>query len=177
MITSETIREACGEREAMALYREVKASGDFAGFTRQYMHHEDPHVARNALWSMTKATDKELATLQGMLNELIDLAMTTESSAVRRLSLNIIERLEIDEENLRSDFLDFCLEHMVSLDEFPGIQTLCMKLAYRMCSYYPELMQEFMCTLEEMKAEYYKPAVKCLRNKILNKREKYRAKK
>lgn len=175
MITDETIREALGEKAATALCQEVIANGDIPGFIKQSMHHDDPRVARNALWAMTKATDAELSSQQGMLDELIDLAMTTENSAVRRLSLNIVERLEMDEESLRTDFLDFCLEHMVSLDEFPGTQTLCMKLAYRMCSYYPELMQEFMCIIKEMKVDFYKPAVKSIRAKILKTGEKKQA--
>ena len=85
-----------------------------------------------------------------------------------QLTLNIIERLEINDEDLQTDFLDFCLEHMVSIEEFPGVQTLCMKLAYRMCSFYPELMDELKLTLETMAIEYYKPAVKGLRQRILS---------
>ncbi len=57
---------------------------------------------------------------------------------------------------------------MVSIEEFPGVQTLCMKLAYRMCSFYPELMDELKLTLETMAIEYYKPAVKGLRQRILS---------
>ena len=51
---------------------------------------------------------------------------------------------------------------------FLGIQTLCMKLAYRMCTFYPELMDELKRTLEAMEIDYYKPAVKCLRKRILS---------
>ena len=72
------------------------------------------------------------------------------------------------EDNLRADFLDFCMEHMVAGDEFPGVQTLCMKLAYRMCKLYPELMEEFMRIIDAMEIDYYKPAVKGLRSRILN---------
>ena len=92
----------------------------------------------------------------------------SESSSVRRLTLNIIERLKMNEDNLRTDFLDFCFEHMVSIEEFPGIQTLCMKLAYRMCTFYPELMDELKRTIEAMEIDYYKPAIKCLRKRILS---------
>ena len=59
-------------------------------------------------------------------------------------------------------------KHMVSIEEFPGIQTLCMKLAYRMCTFFPELMDELKRTLEAMEIDDYKPAVKCLRQRILN---------
>jgi hypothetical protein len=98
--------------------------------------------------------------------------MQTENSSVRRLTLNIIERLTLNEDDLRTDFLDFCFEHMVSVEEFPGIQTLCMKLAYRMCTFYSELMDELKRTLEAMEIDYYKPAVKCLRKRILSERYK-----
>jgi hypothetical protein len=94
--------------------------------------------------------------------------MQTENSSVRRLTLNVIYRLKMDEEDLRTDFLDFCLEHMADVEEFPGIQSICLKLAFRMCQFYPELMDELKRTLEAMEIDYYKPAVKGVRNKILS---------
>ena len=156
-----------GEKEALAIYNEVKKNNDFIGFVKQYMHDEDYRVARNALWAMTKATNKELLQLLPIYNELIDLAMTTENSSVCRLTLNIIERLPMEEDDLRSDFLDFCLEKMTDMEELPGIQSLAMKLAHRMCQFYPELMDELIRTLKAMEMDYYKPAVKSVRKKIL----------
>ena len=167
-ITSERLQQTFSEGGAQEIYQEVKSGGDFLGFARQYVFSEDYRVARSALWGLTKADKKELSQLQMLLDELVELAMHTENSSVRRLSLNVVERLEITEDDLRTDFLDFCLEHMVSLDEFPGIQSVSMKLAYRMCKFYPELTEEFMRTLEAMQIDYYKPAVKGLRNKILS---------
>ena len=167
-ITSERLRQTFSEGGAQEIYQEVWAEGDFLGFAQRFVFDLDYRVARSALWGLTKATDKELAELQMMLNELIDQAMQTENSSVRRLTLNIIERLKMDEDDLRTDFLDFCFEHMVSIEELPGIQTLCMKLAYRMCAFYPELMDELKRTLEAIEIDYYKPAVKGVRSKILN---------
>ena len=167
-ITSERLKQTFSEGGAQEIYQEIKAKGDFLGFARRYAFDVDYRVARSALWGLTKATNEELSELQTILNELIDQAMHTENSSVRRLTLNIIERLNINEDDLRTDFLDFCFEHMVSVEEFPGIQTLCMKLAYRMCTFYPELMDELKCTLEAMEIDYYKPAVKCLCKRILS---------
>ena len=167
-ITSERLRQTFSEGDAQEIYGEVRATDDFQGFARRYVFDKDYRVARSALWGLTKATGEELSELQVLLNELIDQAMQTENSSVRRLTLNIIERLTLEEGDLRTDFLDFCFEHMVSIEEFPGIQTLCMKLAYRMCSFYPELMDELKRALEAMDIEYYKPAVKCLRKRILS---------
>jgi hypothetical protein len=167
-ITSERLKQTFSEGGAQEIYQEVKATGNFLGFARRYIFDSDYRVARSALWGLTKATNEELSDLQVILNELIDKAMQTENSSVRRLTLNIIERLTLEEDDMRTDFLDFCFEHMVSIEEYPGIQTLCMKLAYRMCTFYPELMDELMRTLEAMEIDYYKPAVKGLRKKILS---------
>jgi len=168
MITRERLKGAYSEGEAMAIYKEVKETGDFLSFTQSYIYDEDYQVARNALWGLTKATGKELSQLQPILNELIENAMKTDNSSVRRLTLNIIERLKMEEDDLRSDFLDFCLDHMQDVNEFPGIQSICMKLAHRMCKFYPELMDELHRIIEGMEIEYYKPAVKCIRNRILS---------
>ena len=167
-ITSERLRQTFSEGGAQEIYWEVKATGDFLGFAQRYVFDKDYRVARSALWGLTKATDEELSKLQVILDELIEQAIQTENSSLRRLTLNIIERLKMNEEDLRTDFLDFCLEHMASIEEFPGVQTLCMKLAYRMCCFYPELMDELKRTLEMMDIEYYKPAVKGLRQRILS---------
>ena len=167
-ITEDRLRQTFSEGGAQEIYQEVKASGDFLGFARRYAFCEDYLVARSALWGLTKASKEELTQLQVILNELINQAMLTENSSVRRLSLNIIERLEMSEDDLRTDFLDFCFEHMIDVEEFPGIQSVCMKLAFRMCKFYPELMDELKRTLEAMEIDYYKPAVKCVRSKILS---------
>lgn len=166
-ITHELLKGAYSEGEALAIYNEVKQNHDFVGFVKLFMHDEDYQVARNALWALTKATDEELSQLQPLLHELIDLALAADNSSVRRLSLNVILRLKMEEEDLRTDFLDFCLEHMVDINEFPGTQSLCMKHAYRMCTFYPELMDELIRTVKDMEIECYKPAVKSVRNRIL----------
>ena len=168
MINEERLRLTFSEGGAQEIYQEVKSTGDFLGFANQYIFDKDYRVARSALWGLTKASKEELSQLQVIINELIDQAMQTENSSVRRLSLNVVERLELNEEDLRTDFLDFCFDHMMDVEEFPGIQSVCMKLAFRMCKYYPELMDELKRTLEAMEIDYYKPAVKCVRNRILN---------
>ena len=171
-ITCERLNQTFSEGGAQEIYQEIKSNGDFLGFAQRYAFDTDYRVARTALWGLTKAKDEELSELKVIYNELIDQAMQTENSSVRRLTLNIIEKLKMDEDDLRTDFLDFCFEHMVSIEEFPGTQTLCMKLAFRMCTFYPELMDELKRTLEAMEIDYYKPAIKCLRKRIFSGRYK-----
>ena len=168
ILTSDIIRSVQGEADAQAVYREVRNSGDFPGFARQFAFDSDYRVSRNALWTLTKATDKEISQLQPMLDELIDQALKTDSSSVRRLSLNVVDMLEMKEEDLRSDLYDFCLEHAVDVEELSAIQAICIKIAYRISTFYPELMAELKRILEGMEIEYYKPAVKSIRSRILS---------
>ena len=168
MITEDRLRQTFSEGGAQEIYQEVKAMGDFLGFARQYTFSEDYRVARSALWGLTKARKEELSQLQVILDKFIAQAMQTDNSSVRRLSLNVVERLKMSEDDLRTDFLDFCFEHMMDVEEYPGIQSVCMKLAFHMCSFYPELMDELKRTIEAMEIDYYKPAVKCVRNRILS---------
>ena len=168
MITEERLRQTFSEGGAQEIYQEVKAEGDFDGFARRFVFYPDYRMARSALWGLTKAKKEELLQLQAMLDDFINLAMQTENSSVRRLSLNIVERLSMTADDLRTDFLDFCLNRMVSIEEFPGIQAVCMKLAFRMCQFYPELADELRRTLEAMEIDYYKPAVKGVRKRILS---------
>lgn len=167
MITSSTLRGLIGESQISAVVEEIRRDSNFVEFFQTYMNDEDPQVSRNAHWALTKATNLELAQIRPMLDVLIDHAMQTPHSAQRRLTLNVIERLKLEEEELRTDFLDFCLERMTSLQETPGVQSLCMKLAYRMCSFYPELMDELHRTLKAMDMEYYTAAARSVRKKIL----------
>lgn len=168
MLTEETLKGAYSEGEALALCEEVRKSSDFHTFCKTFMHSSDYQVTRNMLWALTKTTGEEHSQLQPLLHPLIELAMATENSSVRRLALSNIERMKIEEDDLRSDFLDFCLDHMHDVNELPGIQSVAMKLSYRMCLFYPELMEEMMRILDSMEMEFYKPAVKSVRNRILN---------
>ena len=94
-ITSERLRQTFSEGGAQEIYQEVKSTGDFLGFARQYAFSQDYRVARTALWGLTKASKDELSQLQVILNELIDLAMQTENSSVRRLHETRLQDVQI----------------------------------------------------------------------------------
>lgn len=128
------------------------------------MRSDDPTTSRNAAWVMTHKSDSQIAQLPQ--DQLIDIILATPLVALRRLCLNLVERQPIDPDEMRADFLDFCLEHMVSLDEPSGVQALCMKLAHRMCSFYPELQHEFQETLRLVHTEHYKPGLTHLIKKL-----------
>lgn len=128
------------------------------------VHDADPVVSRNAAWVMTHFDAVQIAQLQPRQDELIDLILSTTNTSLRRLLLNVVERQQMTADSLRTDFLDFCLAHTADPQEQPGIQSLCMKLAYRQCRFFPELMHEFRAVLSLMDSSYAK-SVLSLRRK------------
>ncbi len=120
----------------------------------------DLRAARNAAWALTHKPNGEL--MQLPQEQLVDLALATPDTSLRRLVLAIIDRQGIKKDDMRTDLLDFCLLHMTLLDEPSGVQALCLKLAYQMCQYYPELMHEFGETIGMMQPEEYKAGMRHL---------------
>lgn len=155
----QVLRSSLGGAEVRALAKEVPCA-----LLLPLLYDEDSRVARNAAWVLTHKPITQIRTLP--YNDLIDLIMATPDTSLRRLTLNLVEKQEITEESMHTDFLDFCLLHMHLPDEPPGVQSLCMKLAYHMCSPWPELMHEFYETLGLMQTEHYKPGMKHLINKM-----------
>ena len=145
----DTLHSLLGVSDIRILSKEVSSKQLF-----EYVFDPDNRVARNAAWALTHKPASELLLLPQ--ERLADLALTTPDTSLRRLTLALIERQGIKEEDIRTDLLDFCLRHMVLLDEPSGVQALCLKLAHQMCGYYPELMHEFEETLNLMQPEQYK---------------------
>src|SRR5574344_32604 len=131
---------------------------------------DDSVVGRNAAWTLTHFDGAELAMLAYRQNAMIDFVLITKDTSLRRLLLTILNNMEFDKEEIRTDFLDYCLENMISMEQTPGVQALCMKIAYRLCSFYPELTEEFLRTVKGMEISYYTPALKSVRNNILHKK-------
>lgn len=157
------IRESLQNRLGIAEVRPLAASVPWEVLL-ELMFDDDPHIARNAAWTLTHKSLSDISQLPQ--DRLIDLALTTPDTSLRRLALCLIERQGIPKEQIRTDFLDFCLRHMVMLEEPSGVQALCMKLSHSMCSHYPELSHEFEETLNLMHSEHYKPGVTYLIKKI-----------
>lgn len=170
MKTYEELEEILSGRmnadDILSLCSAVATSGSVVALM-PFLHSADPIVARNAAWAMTHFTDDELSVLVSRRDEMTDLVLSTGNTGLRRMLLAILYRMPCTAEDVRTDFLDFCLSCMVSLDQPPGVQSLCMKTARRLCSFYPELSEEFMRTVKGMEPCYYTPALKSVRNKIL----------
>ena len=129
----------------------------------------DARVAGNALWCMTWYNRRQSQWLIPKREELMELAMASPHVTVRRLSLNLLERMPWEEEDIRTEFLDFCLERILSAAEPPGVRSLCIKLAYAQCRHYQELAAELRIILSEISQQPMCPAISSIRKNTLKK--------
>lgn len=138
----------------------------------QLIFDKDNYISYQALWTCSHLPLSERKWLESKQEELIEEVLHCPHSGKRRILLQLLEKQSF-KDTTRVDFLDFCLNHMLSKQEPPGIQSLCIKLAYKLCQPIPELLQEFWMMIEIAKEEQGSAAVKsAIRNLSKKKKQK-----
>lgn len=157
------------ERIAMEDVKEILRLIDNSDNSKQELYDlvvgEDENIGYHAAWVLTHFSAEANKWLYKKQDELIDEVMACEHGGKRRVILNLLYKQPLADPP-RVDFLDFCLERMLSVKELPGVQSLCMKIAYELCRTIPELTQELKTILEMMEGELC-PAISSVRKNIL----------
>ena len=144
------------------------AKADFKEELFQLLFDPDKRTSDNAAWVLTHLPKTADAWLAERQNILIDEALRTASTTKRRLIMNLLDRTTFAPDHIRTDFLDFCFNTILS-DEPIGVKTLAIKLAYAQSAHYPDLLEEVNATLQMMEPEELPAALKHLRGKMLAK--------
>jgi len=131
---------------------------------------ENETIGYHAAWIFTHSIREEREWLYNKQDELIDEVLICKHGGKRRVILNLLYKQPLTNPP-RVDFLDFCLTRMLSAQELPGVQSLCMKIAYELCLSIPELKQELRTTLEIMNGDLC-PAILSVRRNILKAMQK-----
>ncbi|MDL2245156.1 hypothetical protein LJC54_06620 [Parabacteroides sp. OttesenSCG-928-J18] len=126
----------------------------------------DDMVAYQAAWVFCHFSPQDNEWLFARQDELIDEVLICVHPGKRRLFLHLLFKQPLAHPP-RIDFLDFCLGRMISKDELPGVQSLCMKLAYELCRQIPELLGELRSMLEIMEPDILLPSMRTVRKNIL----------
>ena len=130
----------------------------------------EKRVADNAAWLFTHLDAAHQGWLYPKCDELMQEAMSTSSETKRRLLLTLLVAQPLCEDNLRTDFLDFCMNQMISSGSSVGVRALSMKLSFLLCRLYPELLAEFSSALEMLDdTSPLTPALRVARKNILKK--------
>lgn len=116
---------------------------------------EEKRIAENAAWMATHWKREELEWLVPRMDQIVDIAIRTESSTMRRLALTLLFHLlpivlenqkELTENQLR--LLNFCLDVISPMQSAEWSVGLSMKISALMVRTIPELRDEVRTLLE-----------------------------
>lgn len=116
-------------------------------------------VAYNALWVFTHLPKEDKLCLMPRYDSLVDMLMQTSHTGHKRLLLTLLEELPIEKDDIRGDFLDFCMRNINSTQPY-AIRALSLKLASRQCQFFPELLVELKGEMELMETGELSPGLR-----------------
>ena len=128
----------------------------------------DRRVANNAAWVLSCSDGKVMRHLLRYQNQLIDLLIGTKDKSFSRILFSILRRQTFEKSNLRTDFLDFCLNEIVNSNQAIAIRAHAIYVSYSLCKAYPELLNELFMTLQMLESESLSPGLRHARNTIMS---------
>lgn len=114
----------------------------------------------NALWTMTHLPATDAECLESMRNEMIDMLLSESDKSKKRLLLQLLRNQKYDADDIRTDFLDFCMSKINSECEPYAIRCFSIYAAYRICQHFPELIAELEEHLDMMQCQTLSPGLK-----------------
>lgn len=128
----------------------------------------DRRVANNAAWVLSCSDGKVMRFLLRYQNQLIDLLIGTKDKSFSRMLFSILRRQTFEKSNLRTDFLDFCLNEIVNTNQAIAIRAHAIYVSYSLCKAYPELLNELFMMLQMLESESLSPGLRHARNTIMS---------
>ena len=129
----------------------------------------DRRVATNALWVFTHFAVVDNEWLYAKHDQLIDRCLKEQDVTKLRLMLTLLLRQPYTEEDIRTDFIDFCLMRLTDPKSPYAVRALCIKLAYEQMRYWTELLNELRQTLEMINREPLSPGLRSAWRQVMKK--------
>lgn len=129
----------------------------------------DRRVATNALWVFTHFSAVDNEWLYAKHDQLIDRCLNEQDATKLRLMLNLLLRQPYTEEDIRTDFIDYCLMRLADPKSPYAVRALCIKLAYEQMRYWPELLNELRQMLEMISCEPLSPGLRSAWRQVMKK--------
>ena len=133
----------------------------------------DRRVATNALWVFTHFALADNEWLYAKHDQLIDRCLKEEDATKLRLMLNLLLRQPYTEEDIRTDFIDYCLVRLADPKSPYAVRAQCIKLAYEQMKYWPELLNELRQTLMMINCEPLSPGLRSAWRQVMKRIEEY----
>lgn len=120
---------------------------------------DDRRIGVNALWIMTHLPDSDSGWIVSLRDEMIDMLLEENDVAKKRMLLQILRRQDYNEDNIRIDFLDFCMSKINSECEPYAVRCFSLYAAFKMCKNFPELIAELELHLELLRMQHLSPGL------------------
>ena len=130
---------------------------------------DDRRVATNALWVFTHFSAVDNEWLYAKHDQLIDRCLNEKDATKLRLILNLLLSQPYTEEDIRTDFIDFCLARITDARAPYAIRAQCIKLAYEQMCHWPELLDELRQTLDLISCEPLSPGLRSAWRQVMKK--------
>lgn len=126
------------------------------GFARS----DDRRTSVNALWTMTHLPKTDVKCIVSLRDEMIDMLLAETDTGKKRMLLQLLREQEYAADDIRTDFLDYCLSKINSECEPYAVRGYCIYAAYKMCRHFPELLSELEEHLDMMQYQPLSPGLK-----------------
>ena len=128
---------------------------------------KDKYLSGNSAYMFLYAGTTTEIWLAGQTAFIMDAIQTTTDEKTKRLLMSILLKLKFNTVNIDVKFLNYCLENIVPPKQSCAIRSLCIKLAFKLSTSYPELLTELKMILESMDGYTLNPSVACARKNTL----------
>lgn len=125
-----------------------------------YSRSADRRTSINALWVISHLPETDSVWIARLRDNMIDTLLDETVVAKKRLMLQILRNLDYGIDDIRSDFLNYCLSKINSEYEPYAIRCYCIYLAFKMCRHFPELIAELEENLDLMALQPLSPGLK-----------------
>lgn len=158
------VEEILSQKINMPLLRDVAA---WASGTRENLgrlwemaHSADRRASVNALWVLTHLAETDARWFSSIRDSMIDMLLHESDPSHKRMLLQILRKQEYGADDIRTDFLDFCMSKINSECEPYAVRCFSIYAAFRMCRHYPELIDELDAHLDMMTFQPLSPGLK-----------------
>lgn len=114
----------------------------------------------NALWAMTHLPETDAEWLLYLRDEMIDTLLAETDTGKKRMLLQLLREQEYAADDIRTDFLDYCMSKINSECEPYAVRCFSIYAAYKMCRHFPELIAELEEHLDMMQYQTLSPGLK-----------------
>lgn len=121
---------------------------------------DDRQTSVNALWTITHLPDAEEEWLQSLRDEMIERLLVETDASKKRMLLQLLREQDYDADNIRTDFLDYCMSKINSECEPYAVRCFSIYCAFKMCRHFPELVTELEEHLDMMAYQSLSPGLK-----------------